>query len=73
MENILFNSTVFLEFLDCTQSVRVLPNLELKSLAQSSYHSVFAHSLYLGQKEALCFFSKLKQGASDKKNNYSLK
>ena len=27
VENILFNSTVFLEFLDCT--VRVLSNLEL--------------------------------------------
>ena len=47
MENILFNSTVFLEFLHCTQSVRVLSNLELEKLAQSSYYySVFAHSLY---------------------------
>ena len=30
MENISFNSTVFLEFLDYTQSVRVLSNLELE-------------------------------------------
>ena len=32
MENISFNSTVFLEFLDCMQSVRVLSNLELEKL-----------------------------------------
>ena len=33
MENISFNSTLFLEFLDCMQSVRVLSNLELEKLA----------------------------------------
>ena len=49
MENISSHFTVFLELLDCTQSVRVLSNLELKSLAQSSYYLVFAHGLYLGQ------------------------
>ena len=49
MENILFNSTVFLEFLDCMQSGRVLSNLKLQSLLQSSYYSVFAYGLYLGQ------------------------
>ena len=32
MENISFSSTVFLELLDCTQSVRVLSNLELEEL-----------------------------------------
>ena len=32
MENISFNFKVFLEFLDCTQSVRVLSNLELEKL-----------------------------------------
>ena len=32
MENISFNSTVFLEFLDCMQSVIVLSNLELEKL-----------------------------------------
>ena len=32
MENISFNSTVFLKFLDCTQSVRVLSILELEKL-----------------------------------------
>ena len=32
MENISFNSTVFLEFLDCMQSVRVLSNLVLERL-----------------------------------------
>ena len=31
MENISFNSTVFLEFLDCMQSVRVLSNLEVEN------------------------------------------
>ena len=48
VENISFNSTMFLEFLHCMQSVRVLSNLELEKLAQSSYYyySVFAHSLY---------------------------
>ena len=32
MENISFSSTVFLELPDCTQSVRVLSNLELEEL-----------------------------------------
>ena len=32
MENISFNSTVFLEFLDCMQSVRILSSLELEKL-----------------------------------------
>ena len=32
MENISFNSTLFLEFRDCMQSVRVLSNLELEKL-----------------------------------------
>ena len=32
MENISFNSTVFLKFLDCTQSVRVLSILEPEKL-----------------------------------------
>ena len=50
MENISFNSTLFLEFLDCMQSVRVRQILNLKSLPQSSYYySVFVHSLYEGQ------------------------
>ena len=31
MENISFNSTVFLEFLDCMQSVQVLSNLEVEN------------------------------------------
>ena len=32
MENISFNSTLFLEFRDCMQFVRVLSNLELEKL-----------------------------------------
>ena len=32
MENISFSSTVFLELLDCMQSVAVLSNLELEEL-----------------------------------------
>ena len=52
-----FKSTVFLEFLDCTQSVRVLSNLELEKLATIFLlyclfiisYIVFAHGLYLGQ------------------------
>ena len=39
MENISFNSTVFLEFLDCMQSVRVLSNHELERLVTAIFLS----------------------------------
>ena len=50
MENVSSHFTVFLEFLDCTQSVRVLSNLELEKLVTILLlFEVFAHGPYLGQ------------------------
>ena len=41
-----FKSTVFLEFLDCTQSVRVLSNLELEKLATIFFLLFVYYNLY---------------------------
>ena len=69
VENISFNFTVFLEFLNSRSLSEFCQILNLKSLSQSSYYSVFAHGLYLEKKEACCFLSKFKKEASDKKKN----
>ena len=41
-----FKSTVFLEFLDCRQSVRVLSNLELEKLATIFFVLSVYYNLY---------------------------
>ena len=41
-----FKSTVLLEFLDCTQSVRVLSNLELEKLATIFFLLFVYYNLY---------------------------
>ena len=47
MENISFSSTVFLKFLECMQSVKVLSNLELeKPVAIFLLFSVYSWSVF---------------------------
>ena len=56
MESISFNSTVFLEFLDCMQSVRVPSNLELEKLGTIFLFSVFSWSLFRAIRGLVLFF-----------------
>ena len=71
MENISFNFTMFLEFQVCTQSVRILSNLELEKLATIFLlFSICSWSVFKAIRGLVPFFQ-ISQEASNK-NNYSL-
>ena len=73
-EYISFNSTVFLEFLDCTQFFTVLSNVELGRLVTIFLlFNVCSWSLFRALRGLVLSFQIKIEASDKKKNNYSLK